>query len=945
MKPKTQAICGACSGVEVVTPQTVENRSGLDRIAYRVGDHDRFRKTLLARLTAYPELAGLTTRDNDDFTIGLLDACAALGDVLTFYQERIANEHYLSTTTERRSALALARLVGYRLRPGVAADVQLAFTLEEAQHPGSAPEITLEAGLRVQSIPGPDEQAQSFETVEAIQARPEWNAMRPRQTRYQTFTHDTEQLRLEGLATGLKPGDGLILTDEGVSRLSIVEAVEPLSEEQVTRVDLTPIPPASPTTTAIGPILTAPPGGFEIIGNTVPPMVPIGATRAAALGPQEDERNFAVGAGAISGHTSATGTLATTTSDFGDVLHHTVSSSDLFATSLVEGFVLSDLFAHLSASAPAPKGVLALRTRASVFGHNAPEWRALPVNVRIGEYGPDPTHTGTSLPSTVFLPGAYANREDTWVDGNTLASYPFQGSATAVFLDNTYPQMTAGSFVAIKDGDGALVYQLDAVDEVSRSDFTLSAKVTRLTLDGGAGLNSFRIRNATVFGHSEELTLARVPIEEDVSGLVIELEGWVEGLHTDQQLIICGERADQIGVEHCAAAIIDRVDHLVDQEGYTQLTLKNALPHRLVRTSVRIHGNVARATHGEAVSEILGGGDPRIAWQSFMLSQPPLTYVSSADPKDAGARSTLEVRVDGVRWQRVDNFFGQSAEARIYSTRLDDDGNTQVMFGDGRTGARPPTGATNLRASYRKGIGSAGNVRAEQISLLLSRPLNLKEVINPLAANGGADAESLDEARVNIPLSVRTLGRVVSLSDYADFARSFAGVAKAHAAWVWDQGRRVLALSIAGTGDDHALGTALHDNLLGALVNAGDPTIPVVLLSYASTPIELRALLKIDPDYEVDTVLNHARTLVSSALAFQAREFGEPVAASHMITLLQAVEGVLAVDLDALHRALEPPARSSVLFAALPQTGKRGLQAAELLTLLDPDGLVLEVSP
>ena len=59
-------------------------------------------------------------RDDDDFSIALLDAWATVADVLTFYQERIANEAYLRTATERLSVLELARLIGYQLRPGVA---------------------------------------------------------------------------------------------------------------------------------------------------------------------------------------------------------------------------------------------------------------------------------------------------------------------------------------------------------------------------------------------------------------------------------------------------------------------------------------------------------------------------------------------------------------------------------------------------------------------------------------------------------------------------------------------------------------------------------------------------------------------------------------------------------------------------------------------------------
>ena len=62
--------------------------------------------------TVQPLLA-LTARDPSDPSIALLDGWATVGDVLTFYQERIANEGYLRTTTERRSVLELSRLTGY----------------------------------------------------------------------------------------------------------------------------------------------------------------------------------------------------------------------------------------------------------------------------------------------------------------------------------------------------------------------------------------------------------------------------------------------------------------------------------------------------------------------------------------------------------------------------------------------------------------------------------------------------------------------------------------------------------------------------------------------------------------------------------------------------------------------------------------------------------------
>ncbi len=50
---------------------------------------------MLESLARAEALAGLTARRSDDFAITLLELWAAVGDVLTFYQERYANEAFL----------------------------------------------------------------------------------------------------------------------------------------------------------------------------------------------------------------------------------------------------------------------------------------------------------------------------------------------------------------------------------------------------------------------------------------------------------------------------------------------------------------------------------------------------------------------------------------------------------------------------------------------------------------------------------------------------------------------------------------------------------------------------------------------------------------------------------------------------------------------------------
>ena len=97
--------CGCCAGVQPATPLAGGNRIGLGQIAYRIGDQAQFKASLIAGLNraTLPALARLRTREPADITIGLIDAFACAADVLCFYQERLAQESFLRTATERVS--------------------------------------------------------------------------------------------------------------------------------------------------------------------------------------------------------------------------------------------------------------------------------------------------------------------------------------------------------------------------------------------------------------------------------------------------------------------------------------------------------------------------------------------------------------------------------------------------------------------------------------------------------------------------------------------------------------------------------------------------------------------------------------------------------------------------------------------------------------------------
>ena len=903
MKPddKTLDTCGCCEGIGSLTAAPLRNPPGLSAVAYRVGTHGSFKETMKAGLAGEGALGKLATRDDDDPSIALLDAWAAVADVLTFYQERIANEGYLRTAVERRSVLELARSLGYELKPGVAASTYLAFELETA--PGSPGFATIDVGTKVQSLPRPGEKPQTFETIEKIEARSAWNEMKPRRTEPRPIRRGQTSLYLKGTDTQLQPGDAVLIVGDERIRFPGAEQWD-----------------------------------FRIL-RTVTPLTESGCTAISwdkGLGWRRDKNKYVN---------------------------------------------------------PAAENVavFAFRQRAALFGYNAPDWRAMPESIQ----------------------AAYKKDFDKTAPGTHWPDFEIRITAkNEIDLDATYPKITVGSWLVLDKPTYTELYNVTSIATGARTDFTLTAKVSRVGLDATEHLSWFRLRETVVYAQSEKLELAERPLTDPVRGNSIELDGIVPEIESGRSVLVRGRprsrfqpapnsgalyfvldeqeapkrplRGDEVfalieppfpepggllrwrvvdadgkpgfvsakpghlvaalgdGAEQITVEVAEVAELRVSEDGKRSiLVLKEALAEEFDPASVTVQANVAAATHGETRREVLGSGDAAQGFQKFVLKQTPLTYVSA--PTASGTASTLEVRVNSILWDEAASLYGQSPREQVHITRLADDGTATVQFGDGLTGSRLPSGVENVEAKYRVGIGLAGNVKAKQLSLLMTRPLGVKGVRNPLPATGGADPESRDQARENAPLTVLTLDRVVSSQDYEDFARAFAGIGKAQATWLWRGETRFVHITLAAAGGGPVnADTTLYRNLEKALALAGDPHQSFRLASYDARPFHVKASIRINRRYIPEKVLEEAYEALVKAFSFPQRALAQPVTASEVYALIQSVGGVEAVDLDALY--LGPPDTPMVnpfLPARRARWENDQLQPAQLLTLLS-DGIVLE---
>ncbi|TAM88881.1 MAG: putative baseplate assembly protein [Jatrophihabitans sp.] len=253
-------------------------------------------------------------------------------------------------------------------------------------------------------------------------------------------------------------------------------------------------------------------------------------------------------------------------------------------------------------------------------------------------------------------------------------------------------------------------------------------------------------------------------------------EGWISvAVHDDSTggLNRAGEIILLVPVEHelmtlgNTAAYWLRVRLLAPTPG--QPTYQTS--PRLRGLQVATLGGTVTAEHAERVpTEIIGRSDGTPG-QAMAVAQRPVL------PR----RDDEVVRVtdDGApaAWTEVEDFTASGPQDRHYTW---DSASGTVHFGprvrypDGSVrqhGAIPRDGAQVSVTSYRHGGGARGNVGARTLTVMRSSLPYVRGVMNLVPATGGVDAESVAEAKVRGPLTLRTGQRAVTAGDYERLAR------------------------------------------------------------------------------------------------------------------------------------------------------------------------------
>ncbi len=889
--------------------------SGLPPLPYRTGDFAALRKAMLAQVAAPDLLAGLPNPfaawrpgNDGDFHTLFIELWAYLGDVLTFYQERIANEAYVPTATQRDALVRLAQLVDYAAAPGAAAETLVAFTLDAKAR------LTIPAGTRVSARGAPPV---VFETSTDLSASGALSAVPfspvalvnqfARLSSFQTVFATAAQTSYDFVDV-VVPAFWDVFG--GFGGIAGIESIYARSWSYLIAIPVTTYADVATTVSTRNVILAG--ASLRLAPGDVVVAVEHDGTDAA------NPRWFRLTA------VAADRARGTTTVSWEEPVSFDASGAPV-------ELVYAD-------SADDPVVLYALRVKAGCFGNAAPAWSTV-----------SPTLTA-GLPSgnPPVYPAAGSLMPD-WDDG-AAANLPQPGQDDdRVLLDGKYAGVRASQsqpdwavlIAPTRNDETSAVYRVDAADEIGATGYTLAATVTRLRLTESVA-SGFPVRTTTVYTGAEKLTRHDLfPLPDPATGTTLVLSGALPELAAGQTVIVSGTAVDPDTGQPTAqplaeVATIAGAPQVDAAHGLTVVTLDGGLTNAYLRATASLFGNVVPATHGETVpDEPLGVGDGS-ALQQYPLAKSPLTFVASAGAAGGAVASTLTVSVDGARWDEAPTLLDLGPNARAYELDRPPDGSAVVTFGDGADGARPATGAA-VRARYRRGLGTSGNVAAGQIATAVDKAPGVKSVANPLAASGGVDPEGAESIRANAPEQVRTFERAIALDDLAALAQSYPGVAKARAAWrtrgddLQAIARPYLALTIA-TSD--GLPLAGHAPPLGPRLRAfldarRDPNVPLRLVDAQLVPVEIAATLDIDPSAGRSATLALARTALGLDPAgggffdVALRPFGERIAIGTIYALLQDVPGVSGVVITTFRR----------VDGVAPVADAFALQPGELATL------------
>jgi hypothetical protein len=314
-----------------------------------------------------------------------------------------------------------------------------------------------------------------------------------------------------------------------------------------------------------------------------------------------------------------------------------------------------------------------------------------------------------------------------------------------------------------------------------------------------------------------------------------------------------------------------------------------------------------------------GGSAPNntasvIATQGFTIEDEIVTGQATGQPNQvyplentSVIEDSVSVTIDGVVYEKTQYLIDAPGTTPAFTTVTDADGLTYVQFGDNIGGRIPPLNKT-IYATYRVGGGTEGNVSAGSLTEILTGFSSGITVTNQSAAAGGEDPESTDSIKVNAPLSLKSLNRAVSLSDYASLTLQVSGIAKANAT---SEAYSSVIVYFAPFGDrgvesDNVTPTtifsALRTNVANYLQGKAPANTSVTIAPPSYVAVDIKLAVTVLPQYRQSSIQAAVTSAINEILAFDNVLFSDRISLQYLMRTIASVPGVDFTEVQLLRR-------------------------------------------
>jgi hypothetical protein len=310
---------------------------------------------------------------------------------------------------------------------------------------------------------------------------------------------------------------------------------------------------------------------------------------------------------------------------------------------------------------------------------------------------------------------------------------------------------------------------------------------------------------------------------------------------------------------------------------------------------------------------------PLVYRQPLPAALPPAATTLRQEPRQALPSLSL-VDDSGNTWTARQDLIASSPDDRHFVAEIDNDGYPNLRFGDDELG-RAPTVGERFAARYRSGGGTAGNVGAQAIAVLVLNDFDIDPrvqitVRNPLPAQGGSDPEALEAVRRLAPEAFRReIQRAITAADYATLAERNPQLQRASARLAWTGSWYEAAVAVdplhQETADD-ALLHSVQKSLYRYRRIGHDLRVQAAVYVPLTLALDVCAL----PGYERGHVKAALLARFSNRLTAGGKpgffhpdelSFGEAVLLSHILAAAMEVPGVECVRVSEFHRLFAPP--------------------------------------